>query len=512
MTHAPVILYVILFLAAMFAPLRWSVIAFLLLSNIDLGSLSASIGLLNTAKAMVLPVYMLWRFRGYAGHGKVPAAPIVWGLFIFYVAVASAWSFFPAYAIKLIGHLIGSLVICMMLTRATKARSLSLETIFPVSCGVIGLAVFHWFFLHGWGGETERFTTFSGAQAFAAFITALYCAAITSKLIKPALRIPLCLALAGSVLLNGSRTWIIGLLLSTLAAVFVSEAKLWIKIITFGLTLIAASVVTIEFSTLMELVSQESGSNRIAAAISAAYVGNFKAKGLGTYNLREELYRRTFEDIANGTTLQLVFGHGTCNGALIAATLSKNPDPNRALHDEWLRAIYEWGVTGLLLWVSFIASLFVYAIKGFRKDKSGYSRPLLIYLPAFLLGLAGENIIAGAGNAVSVGLLILIALATISHRRTRRASAMRDPRYRREPIFSPSHGAFVRSSFKLQKLEHEAGRMPTESPRKNWGHSGVDSAKLLALTSAGVSPIFSPIVNSGPKTLSQFLQVHTSYS
>ena len=43
MTYLPLALYLALFAVAAFAPLRWSVIGFLLLSTIDLGSESASI-------------------------------------------------------------------------------------------------------------------------------------------------------------------------------------------------------------------------------------------------------------------------------------------------------------------------------------------------------------------------------------------------------------------------------------------------------------------------------------
>ena len=425
MANAPLVLYGVLFLITIFGPLRWSIIAFLILSNIDNGSLNASIGILNTAKAMVLPVYLLWRFRSYSGHERISPVPVTWGLLILYVAIASSWSLFPAYAIKLLGHMIGSLVICMMLMRATKAGYLNFQTVAIVSCGVIGMALFHWRFMHDWGGETDRFTTFSGAQAFAAFLTALYCAALFARSVKLSIRIPLSLALAASVLANGSRLWILGLLLSTLAAVFVSEAKAWLKVVTLGASLIALAAVTIEFDTVMDVLAQHAGSNRIAAAVTAAYEGNFKSTGLGTYNLRHELYRRTLASIAGGSSMQVIFGHGTCNGALIAASLNKNPDPNRAMHDEFLRAAYEWGVAGLLLWLSFLIALFVYALKGASRDRLGYAKPLLIYLPAFTLGLSGENIIAGAGNAVSVGLLVLIALASISHRLAQRAAPMR---------------------------------------------------------------------------------------
>jgi hypothetical protein len=415
-TQAPIVLYVILFLATLFAPLRWSIVAFLLLANIDLGSLSSSIGVLNTAKAMILPVLMLWRFNAYAGHRKLSAAPFIWCLLVLYVAIASAWSIYPAYAVKLLGHMVGSLVICMMLTRATKAGYLSFQTILPTTCGVLLMAAFHWRFLHDWGGETERFSTFSGAQAFAAFLVALYCGALFAKPIHLAVRIPLCVVLVAGVLANGSRIWIIGLIISTLLAIFLSESKQWIKIVTFGISLIGLSVVTVEFDTLMDFVAQHASSNRIANAITNAYVGNFSARGLGTYNLRHALVDRTIAGIEQGSTMQMVFGHGTCNGAVIAATISKNPDPNRALHDEWLRALYEWGLVGLTLWLVFIGSLVTYAARGAMSARGSYAKPLLAYLPAFALGLTGENIIAGAGNAVSVGLLVLIALATMAHR------------------------------------------------------------------------------------------------
>ncbi len=446
MANTPLVLYGVLFLITIFAPLRWSIIAFLVLSNIDLGSLNASIGILNTAKAMVLPVYLLWRFRSYAGHERIASAPVAWGLLILYVAVASSWSLFPAYAIKLIGHMIGSLVICMMLMRATKAGYLNFQTVAIVSGGVIGMALFHWRFMHDWGGETDRFTTFSGAQAFAAFLTAFYCAALFARPVKLSLRIPLCMALAASVLANGSRLWILGLVLSTLAAVFVSEAKAWLKVVTLGLSLIVLAAVTIELDTVMDLLAEQAASNRIAAAISAAYEGNFKSNGLGTYNLRHELYQRTLDSIAGGSTMQVIFGHGTCNGALIAASLNKNPDPNRAMHDEFLRAIYEWGVAGLLLWLAFLIALFVYALKGARRDRLGYAKPLLIYLPAFTLGLFGENIIAGAGNAVSVGLLVLIALASISHRLAQRAVPLRARHHRLREIQPLRSNALARAT------------------------------------------------------------------
>ena len=423
MIGTPFYLYFLLFLVTVFAPLRWSIISFLVLSTIDLGSQSANVGLLNTAKSIVLPVYLLWRFRAYAGHGRVTAAPIAWGCLILYVAVASAWSLFPMYAIKLVAHMLGSLVICMVLLRATKGGYLSFRTLVPVTIGSLAIATFHWIFVHGWGGETDRFTTFMGAQAFAAFLAALYCGFLVTRFIGLSLRISLGTALAVAMIFNGSRLWILGLCLITLCAILVSSLRAWIKIFVVSAVLVMGAVVEGGFEQIMNVIAGHAQTNRIAAALTDTYQGNLQATGLGTYKLRHELFFRTIQGIESGSLLQILFGHGTCNGALIAATLSKNPDPNRSMHDEWLRAIYEWGVAGLLIWLIFVGSLFAYAVRGARRDKECYSLPLLIYLPAFALGLSGENFIASAGSASSVGLLVLVALASVSFRVPRRYAA-----------------------------------------------------------------------------------------
>jgi hypothetical protein len=422
--YVPLALYLVFFAAALFAPPRWSMIGFLLLSTIDIGSESASIGALNTAKAMVLPVILLWRFRAYAGHQRLTAAPVAWILLVAYVAIASMWSLYPVYALKLVGHLLGSMLILMMLLRASKGGYLTSKTIVIVSLATIAIAILHWFFLHDWGGEPDRLTTFVGAQSFAAFITALYCAVISFRSLFWLTRLALSTTLLLCVLFNGSRTWLIGLFASTLLPIFGSELKGWVKVVSFAATVVLGAALIVEFDPLMNWVAEQSGSNRIARTITDVYQGNEKSTGLGTFRLRRELFRRTIAAIEAGSPTELLFGHGTSNGALIAATISRNPDPNRALHDEWLRALYEWGFIGLALWLVFVGSLVHYSIRAMRAD-SDYAKPLFTYLPAFVLGLSGENIIAGAGNAVSVGLLLLIAFASISYRKAETSVPLR---------------------------------------------------------------------------------------
>ncbi|MGA8027669.1 MAG: hypothetical protein WB992_11030 [Bryobacteraceae bacterium] len=415
----PWTLYGILFATAALAPLRWSIIAYLVLSTIDFdASGSGAIGILNTAKGIILPLYLLWRLSAYAGHQRAIVAPIAWILLATYAGIAAFWSSFPIPALKLAGHMVGSLLICFVLLRATKGGYLTPKVVVPVAVGALVIAILRSVFMPAYGDEPARFTAFSSAQYFAAFLAALYCIALCSKALRPGVRIALCLVIVGALILDGSRIWTIGTAIATVAALLLSDLPPWLKICGAGLAAILISVAVGAGDRVISLIASRSQSNRIASAITAAYEGDVKSRGLGTYNLRRGLNFRELQAIANSSPTELVVGHGTSNGALVVtgSVFKAHIDPNRLMHDEWLRVTYEWGIIGLILWLAFFTSIAVFAYQGFRKDRSGHAKPLLIYLPAFLLGLAGENILAGAGNSVSVGFLLLIALASISHR------------------------------------------------------------------------------------------------
>jgi len=415
----PLVLYGALFAIAAFAPLRWSLVAYLLLSTIDFGAGGGgNIGILNAAKGILLPVYLLWRLRAYAGHQKIILAPIAWIFLVIYAGIAGFWSFFPVAALKLAGHMIGSLLICFVFLRATKAGYVTPVVVIPVTAGALVIAILRSLFMPNYGDEAARFTAFSSAQSFAAFLVALYCIALCSKTLRAGIRITLCALLVAALAFDGSRIWAIGLAAATLLALLVSGVRPWVKICACGLAIALAASLIAEGDKVMMFVARQAESNRIAAAITAVYEGDIRSYGLGTYELRRGFDAKEIRAIENSSIDQLLFGHGTSNGVLIitGSIFKIGTDPNRLMHNEWLRVMYEWGVAGMLLWLMFFGSIVIFAYQGLRRDPWGYSKPLLVYMPAFLLGLAGENIIAGAGNAVSVGFLLVIGLAGISHR------------------------------------------------------------------------------------------------
>lgn len=428
MTSA-LVLYGVLFVVVLLAPLRWSLIAYLILTTIDLGSMNADIGLLNTAKAVVLPLYLLWRLRDCAGHGRVIVAPIAWGLLTLYAAIAGSWSLYPMFALKLVGHMIALFLICMVFIRAAKGGYLTPNVVLPVAAGVLVLAALRSIFAPSFGGEIERFKSFSSAQSFAAFLVALFAVALCSKSARIAVRLLLCGILIIALTFDGSRLWMVGLVLSTIVALLISNVAAWFKVCMVGVSIVAVALGIAETDLVLNVLAREASSNRIVAAAVAGYRGDSKSYGLGTYRFRRELDLRAIAAIRNSGMRELIFGHGTSNSAELAGGLARNPDPNRIMHNEWLRVPYEWGIPGTLFWLMFFASITLYAAQGVRSEQADYSKPLLVYLPAFLLGLAGENIIAGAGNDVSAGFLLVVAFCCESHRVSFRLKNTTTPPY-----------------------------------------------------------------------------------
>ena len=410
-------LYLVLSLGVLLLPLRWSLVAYLLLSTIDAATTREGIGILNSVKGILLPLYLLWRLRRYSGHQKMILAPIAWMLLVVYAGVAASWSMFPIAALKLVGHMIGSLLICCMFMRATKGGYLDPGVVLPATIGAVALAGLRSAFLPNYSDEAVRFTSFSTAQSFAAFLAALYCVALCSRVMRPRLRIVLCTVLLCSLVLDGSRIWAMGVMMATLCALLIANVRPWIKLCGIGFALVSLTVLVGSRDVVFASIARRAESNRIAATITAVYEGNSRSYGLGTYNLRRGFDAKEFNAIVESPLAQLAIGHGTSNGALTTGyRFTTATDPNRLMHNEWLRVIYEWGIAGLALFLMFLSSVAVFAIQGVRRDFRGYARPLVVFLPGLLLGLAGENILAGAGNAVSVGFLLLIALASMAHR------------------------------------------------------------------------------------------------
>ncbi|MBV9612251.1 MAG: hypothetical protein JO091_07255 [Acidobacteriaceae bacterium] len=420
-----IVLYAALIAVAAFGPLRWAFVAYILLCLIEFPGEKSAVGMLNLTKGIFLPLYLLWRLRAYSGHRTIIAAPVAWALLVVYAGIAAAWSFFPIAGLKMVGHLAGLLIIAFVLVRATKGGFIGPKSLLPLTIGTLALAVLRLIFEPRWADDPARFTSFAPAQGFAAFLAALFCVGLASRSIVANVRLFSCAALAIALVFNGSRIWFGGIIVATVLAIIVSGLPAWGKICGAGLITILIAVLIGGKDTILGLVSEEAPSNRIAGAITALYSGDSASSPLGTLRFRKGIDAAGIERIRSSSFGELLFGHGTSNGSVITGSLyrsySKFSDPNRMVHNDWLRILYEWGLVGFCLWSTVIVSLVLFAWVGMRIDPSGNSKPLLVYIPVFLTAFAGENFLAGAGSAATNGLLLLIAFASISHRYVRRA-------------------------------------------------------------------------------------------
>jgi O-antigen ligase len=140
-------------------------------------------------------------------------------------------------------------------------------------------------------------------------------------------------------------------------------------------------------------------------------------QNVGTFAWRLGIYEDIFDQLAKRTAPQLLFGSGTSSGA--ALMLNHEPDKydkqaidaNRVLHSEYLRALYEWGILGLALLLAF---LFAATLALARKAKAEGGGPALAFfglLPSIVVGLAIENVLAGASDGAGVGILLVMAFA-----------------------------------------------------------------------------------------------------
>jgi hypothetical protein len=266
--------------------------------------------------------------------------------------------------------------------------------------------------------QPSRFSAFVAAQQYAAFLVAFLAIVLWQKEMRLAGRVALCLALCVALVLNGSRVWFFG-------AVAVVAIYCWLRLrrivaitalAAAGLTLFAALLANINTAYGIEL---DDSSNRIVGTVSALLTGTDTSRSVGLRDLtfRSKIYEGLLGDLEESNVLEMIFGHGTSTGggavltAFPSSYRSAEMDPNRTIHNEWIRAAYEWGAVGFVLLAAAASSLFAALVIRYRgAGGGGRVLPALSFLPAFLAALSTENILAGAGNAVTMSLGLTVAL------------------------------------------------------------------------------------------------------
>lgn len=405
-------------------PIRWAVPAWLIMTNLDAtGSGTASyaqVGWLNAVKAVGLPAWLWYRLRHAPGRLDRSVGARAWLLLAGYAALASLWSPYPLAGVKLAAGMAAILLALAVLERAARAGSLDSRAVLVFLGGTLLLGILQTALFadgsFGFAGRNmpQRLTSFVAAQQYAALLAAFAAWSLWSPALGPRVRSALLLTLFAALAVNGSRTWS----LSALAAIgvhAVASRQRLAGLLRLGVAVaVLASVPAVRRSLAPKAVPEPA--NRLTATASALLTGQDRADGmgLGTMRFRLTMYRGVLAEMRSSPRWRWLFGHGTAAGGRLALRLfpwSYRPeslDANRVVHNEWLRAAYEWGAVGLALWLIVLAGV---AGLAWRNRADPHGGALLSYLPALVLGLSAENVVDGAGNAVTAGFLLLAALA-----------------------------------------------------------------------------------------------------
>jgi O-antigen ligase len=441
------VLFWILLPFVLLASPRWAVLAWLIMGNLDAtGSSelsSAGFGIINAVKGIVLPLYLWWRLR--KAHSEVCATPPakLWLILTVYAAFAALWSPFPIPAVKLVGDMVGLLLSLIVIERSVRLGLLRTNTLALLIVASLGLGVLQTYYYQGtqyaFDGLDQplRFSSFIAAQQYGAYLVAFLAIILWLKgfsvLQRNVLGICLCIALV----LNGSRTWFFGATVVLMLYLWLSARKIFV-LVTFGAATISIAVLLLLNLTRFDLDVLPTASSRVFATISAIVTGEDTANNTGLRNLsfRLAIYNGVLEGTQTSSARQILFGHGTSSGGDVALQVFPSRyrldrlDANRTIHNEWLRAFYEWGILGLVLWASIFGTLFVGLLTRYRNPTTrSQTVATLSFLPAFLAASATENIVASAGNAVTLSLTILIALlwqppeSRVRHRESLRVAA-----------------------------------------------------------------------------------------
>lgn len=408
-----------------FLPVRWSTLAFLLLVQFDLSGTATytaeSLGIENAIKVTLIPTILLWRMKEEISFdSRFARLRHIWLFFAGYACLAILWSPFKLPALKMLGYFYAYCVLFIVFTIAWRkgwfnARSLAI---------VLWLSLLFAFVqTYGLGNEYGsvgnfygsidyefRFTSFTGAQSFAAFLLSLFVLLVFCEEWNFAIFAAAAGATTG-LILTGSRSIFLGFCwILLLAGVIFAKRKG--KKLSLGAVAKRMTVGAVVLLVVGTVVLSALPENRLNQMLSASVSSDQTLEDVGTFVWRFSLYQKTLEELAHRRAATLLTGSGTSSAAALVLDSGFfqqfNVDPNRAMHDEFLRSLYEWGVPGLLLLLLFLGEGVRICVRLIRETDSKEAWAFLAILAPLLISLTVENFLAESASPGGVGYALVL--------------------------------------------------------------------------------------------------------
>lgn len=417
------VMFWLVFVCAVFAPIRWSLFCLIIAAQLDITSgaflSSGSVGLENSLRIAGLPLLMLVRMRW------APLKSLDWTLpqklwigFTLYAGVAIMWSDYKLSAIKMVIYLTVYFVLFAILSHAWISGLLDVGLVRLATWCVIALALFQTYVLGDVAGTEDRLTTFVTAQYFAAYLLGALAIMVFSSE-RGILHYITCLGTVVAIILSGSRYIFFSVLLlfgiMSIKSVVGAKRTQRIRLVLRKILITAALAV-------LGIVALRSyyPSSRIGELLGVLSTQGASVEDVGTFAWRLTIYSEIAQQLSQRSARELIFGSGTSSGARLmfelepgrySETGEEGVDGNRVLHSEFLRSLYEWGLLGLTCLCAFLVAVGVGFAKKFLDTQSTVCLAFWAILPSIIIGLAIENILAGAASGVGVGILLAMSYA-----------------------------------------------------------------------------------------------------
>lgn len=400
-------------------PPRYGVIAYVLLVQFDLTGLAfyadSSFGWQNAVKAIVIPAVLFVRIRP---PDLLPSAARttrnMWVLLVGYAGLSIAWSPFALSAVKMMGYFFLYSLMFLIFTHAWRHDWIRRNSLIFVASLSLALACVQTYALgNGYGDPLvdNRFTTFSDAQSFAPFLISM----VILLLLCVRRTIGVWIASGAAIigfLLTGSRSYFIAFAWVALIVVLAIGKRVRNKL-SLGLILKTATVGAAVIVLLAVSVFSSLPHSRLNELLDVATTRNASVEDVQTFAWRLTIWGKAIQEISNRGLRGLIVGSGTSSAATVAMETGyfeeSNVDPNRCIHDEFLRSLYEWGVIGLAAFVAFLFALVRLFMKLARLTKSPRAWAAVAVAGPLLIGLLIENIMADGASPGGIGFCLVFS-------------------------------------------------------------------------------------------------------
>lgn len=431
--QAPLIasaLFWILGASALILKPRWAIVCVLLILQFDMSGpgfeSTSSVGFENAVKVILLPAILLWRIGWRpAPFSLWPRMAKYWIALLAYAVAATAWSHYPLSAFKMIGYLLCSTMLFIVFRFAWSSGWITEKVLLSVAWCAIAMAIIQTYLLgDAFGTLDMRFTEFSDAQGFAAFLVCVLALLLCGGSSAVFTRITEVIIMIG-ILLSGSRYVFAAMIVLLIVASFlkiVSRHKSF-NWRTFATRCLAGALPVL---MLLGAMAWYFPDNRIQELFSFVSVRDATVEDIGTLAWRMRIYQEAYDQLMSRGPLALLVGSGTSSGGDIKLTMSSDADegldPNRTMHNEFLRCLYEWGAIGLFLFVAVLVQAARISLRALKIQRSWQAAAFLGILPAIVFSLTIENMLANSAGPAGAGyMLVLTCLISSISLNARRA-------------------------------------------------------------------------------------------